>query len=85
MNSKRQTIIANFDGGTISCDAGLISNSALRETFALAFDHGDANRSGAYFIRSNGEIVRVGGAKLPAMAALLASIGGVPLEIKSDA
>ncbi len=74
MRAQNRTIVANFDGGIVSCDAGLVSHTKLRETFALAFDHRDASKSGAYFIRSNGEIVRVGGAKLPAIAALLAPI-----------
>lgn len=77
MASNKRPITVSFQGGTVSCDPELMKDRSPRNTFAIAFDHRDTRKSGGYFIRQNGEIVRVGGSRLPALGALLASIGSV--------
>jgi hypothetical protein len=66
---------SSFAGGWVSYDKGLLARGARRYGFAVAFEHPQPARTGAYYIRASGEIVKVGGAALPPIGVLLEAIG----------
>jgi len=81
MTKNNPIITASFDGGLISFEKSLLLAVRKQSTLAIGFDHRDEHKSGGYFIRENGEIVKVGGSKLPALGILLASIGAASAHL----
>jgi hypothetical protein len=66
---------SRFAGGWVSYDNELLELRARCVGFALAFEHPEPERTGAYYIRASGEIVRVGGSEMPPIGVLLEAIG----------